>query len=440
MLADTDATHQLAAAIHADDAKAITQLLNNRPDLKSKLNDPLPTEAFGSTALLAVVGRGKPDVIDALLDAGADPNARSHWWAGSFGVLDTCDPALAPHLIRRGATLNAHAAAHLGMFDKLKELIAANPALVHSRGGDGQTPLHFASTVEIAQFLLDQGADINARCVDHESTPAQWMIKDRQPVVRFLVDHGCETDILMAAALGDLTLVGKHLESDPSSIRMCVSDEFFPKKNPKAASIIYVWTLGSNKTPHRVARDFGHEDVYRYLMEQSPPEVQLVTALAVGDEPTARALLAAHPNLPQSLTSLDASHLPAAARDNNAAAVKLMVEWGFPVNARGMHGGTALHWAAWHGNAQIVRQILPHNPDLEDSANEFHASPLRWALHGSQNSWHRQTGDYPAAVEALLEAGANPPKLSPDTKATEPVLATLARFAQKISPPLPPQP
>src|SRR5581483_5314646 len=125
------------------------------------------------------------------------------------------------------------------------------------RGGDGQTPLHFASTVEIAEFLLDCGADIDARCVDHESTPAQWMLRDRQEVARFLVSRGCHTDILMAAALGDLELVKKHFAADPASIRLCVRDEFFPRKNPRAASIIYLWTLGAGKTPHRVARDFG---------------------------------------------------------------------------------------------------------------------------------------------------------------------------------------
>jgi len=41
--------------------------------------------------------------------------------------------------------------------------------LVHARGGDGQTPLHFASTVEIAEFLLAHGAAIDARDVDHEA-------------------------------------------------------------------------------------------------------------------------------------------------------------------------------------------------------------------------------------------------------------------------------
>ena len=79
------------------------------------------------------------------------------------------------------------------MMPKLTELVAADPAVVHARGGDGQTPLHFASTVEIAEFLLANGAEIDARDVDHESTPAQYMLRvdqkrhyprDRQDVAR----------------------------------------------------------------------------------------------------------------------------------------------------------------------------------------------------------------------------------------------------------------
>ena len=77
---------------------------------------------------------------------------------------------------------------------------------MHARGGDGQTPLHFATTIDVAQLLLDHGADIDARDVDHESTPAQCMVRDRQEVARYLVSRGCRTDILMAAALGDLEL------------------------------------------------------------------------------------------------------------------------------------------------------------------------------------------------------------------------------------------
>jgi hypothetical protein len=68
------------------------------------------------------------------------------------------------------------------MMDRLKELMAGDPQLV-TRGGDGQLPLHFASSVEIASFLLDAGR-ILTRDIDHESTAAQWM-RDRQEVARF---------------------------------------------------------------------------------------------------------------------------------------------------------------------------------------------------------------------------------------------------------------
>src|SRR5207247_11075966 len=126
--------------------------------------------------------------------------AQSRWWAGGFGLLHAAAPDLAASAIQRGAIVDVHAAARLGMFEKLRELIAAEPALVHERGGDGQMPLHFASTIEIAKFLLDHGADIDARDVDHESTPAQWMVRERQEVARYVIQRACKTDLLMAAA------------------------------------------------------------------------------------------------------------------------------------------------------------------------------------------------------------------------------------------------
>ena len=137
---------------------------------------------------------------------------------------------------------------------KLAELVAADPEVVHARGGDGQTPLHFASSVEVAEFLLANHAEIDARDVDHESTPARYMLRvdqkrhypnDRQDMARYLISRGCKTDILMAAALGDMELVLRHLDSDPGCIRM--SGEWFPKQDPRAGGTIYIWTLGADR-------------------------------------------------------------------------------------------------------------------------------------------------------------------------------------------------
>jgi hypothetical protein len=178
-VAHIEPIEQLAAAVHANDTWQVQQVLEQHPELRSRLDEPLPGGAFGATALLAAVNRRNRDMIDVLLGAGAGINARSHWWAGSFGVLDG-DTELAPFLIDRGATVDVHAAARLGMLARIEALVSADPSLVHARGGDGQTPLHFASSIDIARYLLDHGADINARDVDHESTPAQYMVRDRQ--------------------------------------------------------------------------------------------------------------------------------------------------------------------------------------------------------------------------------------------------------------------
>src|SRR5262249_20682872 len=156
------------------------------------------------------------------------------------------DGELAPELIARGARVDAYAAARLGMLDRLETLVAENPTVVHDRGGAGQTPLHVAPNLDLARFLGRQRAGIDARDVDHESTPAQYLVRARQDVVQYLVGLGARTDILMAAALGDIELVRRHLDADPASIRTEVSERFFPKIDPRAGGSIYIWTLGDH--------------------------------------------------------------------------------------------------------------------------------------------------------------------------------------------------
>ncbi|MDQ4081249.1 MAG: ankyrin repeat domain-containing protein [Gemmatimonadota bacterium] len=416
----------MVTAFHANDAAAVDRVLERYPELKSRLDEPAPGAPFGATALLEAVKRGNREMVDVLLRAGADINARSHWWAGSFGVLDhDHDPDFRAFLIERGAAVDIHAAARFGMLDRLDELLSADPTLVHARGGDGQTPLHFAKTVEVARYLLDRGADIDARDIDHEGTPAQWMVRDRPDVARHLVERGGTTDILLAAALGDISLVRKHLEADPQCIQTRVTEQYFPRRDPRAGGHIYIWTLGSNKTAHMVARELGHREVFRLLMERSSDSLKLAVACWVGDKPLADALIADNPRLPASLSEEDRRGLPQAAQENKTDSVRLMLSLGWPVDARGQHNGTALHWAAFHGNAEMARTILEYRPSLELHDRDFDGTPLGWALHGSVHGWHCDAGDYAGVVEALLDAGARPPSPDSAARASETVRTVL---------------
>jgi ankyrin repeat protein len=413
----SDPIEELKQAFGDDNSAGVRQILGRHPELKTRINEPI-----GPFDSPVIVNARSPQMLDVLLAAGADLNAKSSWWAGGFGLLHGADPELAAYAIKRGAFVDIHAAARLGMLERVRELVASDSDLVHARGGDGQTPLHFARTVDIAAYLLDQGADIDTRDVDHESTPAQYMIDDRQGVARYLVERGCKTDILMVAALGDIDRVRRHLDADPASIRMRVSEEFFPMISPRAGGTIYQWKLGWYMSAHRVARKFGHEDVYKLLMDRSTADVKLIEACWLDDEATLQALGGAEPDLARTLLAADQRQLAHAARNNETGVVRAMLKAGLPVDARGQHNATPLHWAAFHGNCEMVKTILPFHPPLEVTDGDFNGTPLGWAIHGSENGWYRQTGDYAGTVEALIQAGARLPEKAGGTEAVREVL------------------
>jgi ankyrin repeat protein len=417
--AERDLVEQFHRAVQHDDAARVRGLVNDHPELKAKIKDPL-----GPFDTPAIVNARSREMLDALLDAGADLNARSCWWAGGFGLLDWASPQLAAYAIDRGAIVNVHAAARLGMMDRLRELIALDPGMVHARGGDGQTPLHFAGNVQVAAYLLDHGAEIDARDIDHESTPAQYMVGERQEVVRYLIARGSQTDLLMASALGDLELVKKHLDVNPDCIRMYVSEEFFPKLDKRSGGTIYGWTLGFYLSAHQVARKFGHEDVVQFLFDHSPEPVKLIAACWFGDEATVESIRAKYPSVSKGITEADGHQVAHAARKNATTAVRLMLECGLPVDARGQHNATPLHWAAFHGNSEMAKIVLNNHPPLEVRDADFDGTPLGWAIHGSENGWNSDTGDYAGTVEALITAGA---KLPANIKGTEAVREVLRR-------------
>lgn len=430
--ASEDPQAALGAAIKSDNVSLVRSVLARYPQLKESINQPSPAASFGAPALFIAVNRQNREVIDALLEAGADINQRSDWWAGSFGVLDWSGPELSAFLISRGARLDIHAAARLGMIDKLREMLVRDPQLVHARGGDGQLPLHFAANVEIAKLLLDHGADVNARDIDHESTAAQYMVSGhpaRMDVARFLIANGSQTDILMACAVGDLPLVESIVNNDPDTIRVTASERSFPKANPQAGGCIYIYCFGITKTPHIIAHQFGHTAIFEFLMQRSAPWLRLSQAAEIGDETRVDEIVRNHPTLFARLSPLAARRIVGAAVRSNARAVELLLQSGWPADPTLENKQTALHFAAWHGNLDMVRALLAHGAPINVFEAEHGGSPLAWALHGSLNSWLRDKGDYAGVTQALLTAGAQIPQPDGPLEASDEVLEVLRAHA-----------
>lgn len=103
--------------------------------------------------------------------------------------------------------MDAYLAIRTGDVDVLGGLLAAHPGIAVSRLGGiakGRTPLHvvadwpgyFPNGPEIAQMLIDAGADANARNEDGTGeTPLHWTASsDDAEVARVLIDGGAEIE------------------------------------------------------------------------------------------------------------------------------------------------------------------------------------------------------------------------------------------------------
>jgi len=390
---------QFDITVREGDAQRARELIEKHSEVRGRINEP--RFDFHSPAIHQV--KKNIPLVDVLLEHGADINARSKWWAGGFGILESnLTLEEATPLIRRGALITPWAAAALGLYEELKSIIRANPDSVHQRGGDGKTVLHCAATRDIAQLILDSGADLRVRDVDHESTPLQYLIADEE-MARFLVARGAEVDIFAAARLGDRNLVERCLRDNSRCAEVRVNTP--PYTAP--GGHIYSWTLGFDLTPADVARKFGHPEVAELIVSKLSPEARILDALWCGDRERVRRELALHPVSGRELEPHSRGLLAAAAWWYRPETVRLMLEMGFDPHVPGMHRSTPLDRASFHGYADIVATLLSLDPDPPISQlNEFGGMPLNACVHGSLHGW--ETGhpqDHVRTLTLLLEAG-----------------------------------
>jgi ankyrin repeat protein len=404
---------QFYSALRAGDGVHVRALLDAHDDVRAAINRPIPN-TFGTRP--AMVARKHLDVIDALLEHGADLNLKSDWWPGPFGLLEhDITPEEAAPLIARGVIVDIFAAAHLSMFERVRELVDADPSLVHARGGDGKTALHCATDLDIARYLVDHGADIDARDVDHESTPAQYLVREAPAVARLLVDRGAWFDIFIAVGLRDAALVERCLRDDPEALdhrtgqgKYVAVHKGRPSTREEMAGHrgdTYRWVFDHNVSVMDVARMLGFDDMVALLERHASPAQRLLAACAAADRPAAEAVVSAHPDVVRALTRHQMRLIADKAHANNTRAVTLMLDLGF--DALTTHGNDfePIRWAVFHGNPDMTRALLRHSPPINTPDRSYGGTLLANCLYGSVHGWHCDTGDFVATVRLLLEAG-----------------------------------
>ena len=392
-----DPANTLCDAIRRGNATALRQLLLDDPLARGCINDAIGP--FGGRPLTMAM---QFDVVEALLDFGADPNLPSDWSEGGFVPLDGKDEQTAKLLLERGATLTPHAAAAHGWLDELRNLLDRDAMLVHQKGGDGTRPLHWAKDASVVDFLLDRLADVDARCTDHLSTPLQYLVKASPAAAKRLLERGATTDIFTSAALGDTVRLAEELHRSPQLLSQRIGDAGY---NRAAEHTVLQWKLGHRKLVYVVARENGQPEAADLVLDLATPAQRLISHAAAGEIDQAQPYQSEVTSLSQE------SHggLAIAVFFGQTTVAEAMIELGFDPAAPGIDGGNALHAVAWVGHAGLLQKLLtlPAIASIVNEADPTHGStPLGWALLGSHMR-NAPGGDYAACVRLLKAAGAS---------------------------------
>jgi ankyrin repeat protein len=186
------------SAAEKGDLPKVTALIKGDPNLVSA------KDKMGMTPLHVAAKNDRKDVVEFLLENGADINAKD-----SNGEFSPLDLALSCYhymdvvelLVSKGADVNTRSkqgltpleeAAMRGQKDAAGLLITKG-ADVNARDSKGNTPLLWAllmGHVDFASLLVDAGADVNAKN-DQGSTPL-FLAKQRSydKMVEILRQHG----------------------------------------------------------------------------------------------------------------------------------------------------------------------------------------------------------------------------------------------------------
>lgn len=119
---------------------------------------------------------------------------------------------------------------------------------------------------------------------------------------------------------------------------------------------------------------FGNGDMAALLVAAGAPVRSLAEAVGAGR--------LEHSQLASATPDEHVNALRTAAVCDRPEAIDWLLDAGVDVNASnyidGADGGTALHWAAWHGKVKACRRLVQRGADPEQRDQSFNGTPLDW--------------------------------------------------------------
>jgi ankyrin repeat protein len=336
---EPDGTTALAWAVRNDDRAAVQTLLAAGADPKAANRysvtplelaatnrnaaitaallkagaDPAVVKPGGETILMAAARAGNPDVVRLLLERDtANVNARESVYGETALMWAAAEnhPAAAMLLIEHGAAIDARSTT----FHYPKDRFGLEGVITILPHGDW-TPLMYAArqgSTGVARVLADKGANLNLTDPDGTSALILAIINSHFDTAALLLTKGADANLADSTGMTPLY----------AAVDMNTLGEVYGRPaHPEPAS------------------DTSALDLMKLLMERhANPNAQLKTAALY------RAHTPGEPNLGQGSTPL-----MRAAKNGDAAAVRLLIQYGADPSIAEKNHTTALMFAAGYG-------------------------------------------------------------------------------------------
>ncbi|OQV09874.1 Ankyrin repeat-containing protein [Cladophialophora immunda] len=356
-------------------------------------------DSKGNTALHLAIYQGLPEMVNSLLQRGADPNATN------------CEGMNALHRAAQGDDI-----------DVLKTVLELTDD-IEVQMSDGETPLLLATDFGIIQALLDNGANINARRQTDGCTKLHFATRDASEQVKHLCS---QLQYAVLLPKGDWNpLHAASFNGSAECITLLLGyDIWLGDKTKRGETAMHLAAYGGHYeackllleagcgiddqaedgyTPLVIAAEEGHESIVNLLLAEgasvntipSTSVTALSTAAANGHAKVVRLLLdhGADKNFvtaekrPMLLAAIDRGHrdvvklliesginlesqwkswtpLYLAIVKDDIATVNQLLDKGADIHCRGPKGFTILHDAIRHGRHELVYRLLDLGLDV----------------------------------------------------------------------------
>ncbi|KAJ6506847.1 ankyrin repeat-containing domain protein [Mycena sanguinolenta] len=355
------------------------------------------------TALCVAALEGHLDIVQLLLDKGANPDAgdASGYGTALQAAASVGNLPVMQHLVGAGANLNGRGelfgtplqeAAHAGHYGAVRFLIEKGADL-NLTGGEYGTALHAATAKEhisVVQILLDGGADPNVD--DGEAGTALHIAASTgsSSILKLLVDNGA--DVNQDAGYGGTPFHEASYAGNDWTVQFLIErGAQVPIHGGRYGTALHAAVAG------------GHLTIVKLLVKNgadvNADDGELGTALQVasstGNLSIMRLLISRGAKMnPEA--GFRGTALHDAVYSGQATAVQYLIHKGVDVNARGGLYGPALHVAAAQGHLTVVKLLIEHGADVNAEDGE----------HGTALQIASSAGNLPM-MKFIIENGAN---------------------------------